>query len=50
MLVDIIEAGFVLKSRAPAPTRPQLAAGPQKCTVFGPTGELTKLIIPYILI
>ena len=23
----------------PAMTKPQLASGPQKCTVFGPTGE-----------
>lgn len=45
MLDEIIDAGLVEKSAAPAATRPQFAAGPQKCTVLGPTGELTKFII-----
>ena len=48
ILEEIMLAGLVLKSKAPAATRPQLAAGPQKCTVFGPTGELRKLRIWFI--
>ena len=39
-----IISGGLFESRIPAMTRPQLAIGPQKCTVFGPTGELIKAI------
>mgnify|MGYP007117191556 CR=1 FL=1 len=48
MLDEIIDAGLVLKSTAPAATRAQFAAGPQKWTVNGPTGELIKFKIVFI--
>jgi len=45
-----IFSGGLLASRMPARTKPQLATGPQKCTVFGPTGEFTKAITVSMII
>lgn len=41
ILVEICSGGFYA-SRIPATTNPQLATGPQKWVVLGPTGELMK--------
>lgn len=37
-----IYSGGLLESKMPANTKPQLATGPQKWVVLGPTGELMK--------
>jgi len=36
----LISSGGLLASAKAASTKAQLQAGPQKCTVLGPTGEL----------
>ena len=41
MLVEMISGGLYMSFK-PASTRPQLATGPQKCVVFGPTSEFQK--------
>jgi len=39
MFLEIFSAGLS-QSMIPWTTKPELQTGPQKCVVFGPTGEL----------
>ena len=41
IFVEIISGGLYISARPPR-TMPQLATGPQKCVVFGPTSEFQK--------